>query len=382
VRAAISWPETRVSLEKTPATYDDSPRGKLASESGRHPFEPCRKFWRRRLVNHEVQKGSCFQSVAIGRQRFLLTPDLGSQPLDLGLPRTLGFESRCFKFPARLFQRSLFLCQAFGLGAKLQSESLQFFQALLDASAFFHQTLFWRQTRGRHHRRRLCVDLLRRETAGGAPKVPPVSCTRIRNVPARSLSRSEFCGPHGTPVDGDSFPAGEIHHPQTVGGQHKAEVHRGNARVLEAEFAAGRTPRQRDQSGDGRFAPLAGTSTSEKRDLDLRDRSVLTRVWVERTEAGRRVPSSLAEMHRVNEPHLVGTDGDGFDQLEPIGLARPVRPVSLPVARQIDAIDAAKNGLWIGVAVADGRMIQSQTAAFGASDQCEGCINHMEGEAR
>jgi hypothetical protein len=34
------------------------------------------------------------------------------------------------------------------------------------------------------------------------------------------------------------------------------------------------------------------------------------------------------------------------------------------------------------VAVADGRMIQSQTAAFGASDQCEGCINHMEGEAR
>ena len=36
------------------------------------------------------------QFVAIGRQRFLFTLGLGSQPLDLGLPRTLGFGSRGF----------------------------------------------------------------------------------------------------------------------------------------------------------------------------------------------------------------------------------------------------------------------------------------------
>ena len=177
----------------------------------------------------------------------------------------------------------------------------------------FGQTLFGRQTRGGRHR----LLAVRRSAATAKPRGRDQGLSGLVH-PHQKRSReelvsvAEFCGPHGAPVEGDSLPAGEIHHPQTVGGQHKAEVHRGDARVLEAEFAAGRTPRQRDQSGDGRFAPLASTSTGEKRDLDLRDRSVLTRVWVERTEAGRRVPGPLAEVRRVNEPHLVGTDARWF----------------------------------------------------------------------
>ncbi len=105
----------------------------------------------------------------------------------------------------------------------------------------------------------------------------------------------------------------------------------------------------------------------------------MTRVGVERTEAGWRAIVLLAGVHCLDEPHFVGADADGFVELKPIGLARPVRPESLPVARQIDAIDAAEHGLQIGVAVADGRMVQSQIAAFGASDEREGCIDSMQG---
>jgi hypothetical protein len=106
---------------------------------------------------------------------------------------------------------------------------------------------------------------------------------------------------------------------------------------------------------------------------------VLTRVSVQRTEAGDRILAPRADVHRVNESCFVRADADDFVRLEPIGLAWPVTPQSFPAAGQIDTIDSAENGLQIGMTAADGGMIQSQTTAFRASDQRERCVDDVDG---